>query len=157
MYHVEIYQRVRRACHVEGMSIRQAAKFFGLHRKTISKFLSFSIPPGYQRLKPIYSPKLGEFTGIIDAILADDKLHPKKQHHTSKRILQRLRDEHGFTGGYTIVKDYVREQTLRSQEMFIPLVHPPVSRAERKCTGWPEQKCTTRCQRKGPEGPFLSI
>ena len=32
-----------------------------------------------------------------------------------------------------------------------------VSRAERKCTGWPEQKCTTRCQRKGPEGPFLSI
>ena len=96
MYHVEIYQRVRRACHVEGMSIRQAAKFFGLHRKTISKFLSFSIPPGYQRLKPIYSPKLGEFTGIIDAILADDKLRPKKQHHTSKRILQRLRDEHGF-------------------------------------------------------------
>ena len=78
MYHVEIYQRVRRACHVEGMSIRQAAKFFGLHRKTISKFLSFSIPPGYQRLKPIYSPKLGEFTGIIDAILADDKLRPKK-------------------------------------------------------------------------------
>ena len=125
MYHVEIYQRVRRACHVEGMSIRQAAKFFGLHRKTISKFLSFSIPPGYQRLKPIYSPKLGEFTGIIDAILADDKLRPKKQHHTSKRILQRLREEHGFTGGYTIVKDYVREQTLRSQEMFIPLVHPP--------------------------------
>ena len=112
MYHVEIYQRVRRACHVEGMSIRQAAKFFGLHRKTISKFLSFSIPPGYQRSKPIYSPKLGEFTGIIDAILADDKLRPKKQHHTSKRILQRLREEHGFTGGYTIVKDYARRQLL---------------------------------------------
>ena len=34
------------------------------------RFISFSIPPGYQRLKPIYSPKLGEFTGIIDAILA---------------------------------------------------------------------------------------
>ena len=89
------------------------------------RFISFSIPPGYQRSKPIYSPKLGEFTGNIDAILADDKLRPKKQHHTSKRILQRLRVEHGFTGGYTIVKDYVREQTLRSQEMFIPLVHPP--------------------------------
>jgi hypothetical protein len=36
MYSVEMYQRVRRACHVEGMSIRQAAKLFGLHRKTIS-------------------------------------------------------------------------------------------------------------------------
>ena len=31
----------------------------------------------------------------------------KKQHHTSKRIFERLRDEHGFTGGITIVKDYV--------------------------------------------------
>ena len=28
--------------------------------------------------------------------------------HTAKRIFERLRDEHGFTGGYTVVKDYVR-------------------------------------------------
>jgi transposase len=36
-----------------------------------------------------------------------------------------LRDEHGFTGGYTIVADYVREQRQRSQEVFVPLEHPP--------------------------------
>ena len=59
MYHAEIYQRVRRACHVEGMSTRQAAKLFGLHLKTVSKILSFPIPPGYQRSKSIHSPKLG--------------------------------------------------------------------------------------------------
>ena len=28
-------------------------------------------------------------------------------------------------GHYTIVKDYVREKQLRTQEMFVPLVHPP--------------------------------
>ncbi len=125
MYTVEMYQRVRRAHYVEGMSKRKVADVFGIHRQTVKKMLSFSIPPGYRRSQPIHSPKLGGFTGIIDAILADDKLRPKKQRHTAKRILQRLRDEHDFTGGYTIVKDYVREQTLRSQEMFIPLVHPP--------------------------------
>ena len=29
-----------------------------------------------------------------------------------------------FTGGYTIVKDYVRTATLRGREMFVPLKHP---------------------------------
>jgi transposase len=124
MYTVDMYQRLRRACHVDGMSIREAAKQFGLHRNTVKKALRFSLPPGYQRSRPIKRPKLEGFTGLIDAMLADDKVRPKKQHHTAIRIHQRLRDEQGFTGGYTIVKDYVREQTLRSQEMFIPLLHP---------------------------------
>src|SRR5208337_4013060 len=114
-----------RACHVDGMSIREAAKRFGIHRKTVKKMLGFSVPPGYQRSQPIRYPKLENFKGIIDAILADDRLRHKKQRHTAKRILERLREEHGFSGGYTIVKDYVREQTLRSREMFIPLAHPP--------------------------------
>jgi len=125
MYTVEIYQRVRRAYYVEGMSVRQVASLFGIHRQTVKKMLSFSIPPSYQRTKPIYSPKLGAFTALIDAILIDDKQRPNKQRHTAKRILQRLRDEHGFTGGYTIVKDYIQKQKLRAQEMFIPLAHPP--------------------------------
>jgi hypothetical protein len=40
-----------------------------------------------------------------------------------KRIFDRLREEHQFTGGYTIVKDYVRGEQLRGREMFIPLTH----------------------------------
>jgi len=124
MYSVEIYQRIRRACHVEGMSIREAARQFGVHRRTVKKMLGFSIPPGYQRTLPVRRPKLEGFTGFIDAILSDDKNRPKKQHHTAKRIFERMRDEHGFTGGYTIIKDYVREQTLAGQEVFVPLVHP---------------------------------
>jgi transposase len=82
------------------------------------------VPPGYQRQQPIKRPKLGPWLGVIDAILNDDKQRPPKQRHTSKRIFERLKEEHGFTGGYTIVKDYVRTATLRGQEMFVPLVHP---------------------------------
>ena len=45
---------------------------------------------------------------MIDAILEADQNAPAKQRHTAKRIFERLRAEHGFAGGYTVVKDYVR-------------------------------------------------
>ena len=125
MYRVELYARVRRACHVEGMSTREASRVFGVDRKTVRKMLSFSVPPGYRRSAPPRRPKLGPFTGIIDRILEDDRTSHRKQRHTAKRIFDRLRDEYGFTGGYTIVKDYVREQGLRSREVFVPLSHSP--------------------------------
>ena len=80
---------------------------------------------GYVRSKPPVRPKLDPFTAIIDKMLADDKSRPKKQQHTSKRIFERLRDEHGFTGKVTIVKDYVAGLRRRSQEMFVPLVRWP--------------------------------
>ena len=87
--------------------------------------LRFSVPPGYVRQKPPFRPKLDAFTGVIDEILVADKSRPKKQRHTSKRIFERLRDEHGFVGGITIVKDYIAGRRQRIQEMFVPLAHPP--------------------------------
>jgi transposase len=64
--------------------------------------VKFSVPPGYVRKKPPARPKLD-----------------------AKRIFERLRDEYDFTGGITIVKDYVASRHRRAQEMFVPLVHPP--------------------------------
>lgn len=48
-----------------------------------------------------------------------------KQRHTAKRIFERLCDGHGYAGGITIVKDYVRAQRLRHCEVFVPLRHDP--------------------------------
>ena len=122
---MELYARVRRAVLVEGMSRRAAAREFGLARKTVTKMLAYSVPPGYQRQMPVRRPKLGPWQGVIDAILEGDKQRPRKQRHTAKRIFERLRAEHGYTGGYTIVKDYVRSARLGGREMFIPLTHAP--------------------------------
>ena len=122
---MEIYGRVRRAVRVEGRSQRAVAREFGLSRETVREMLAYAVPPGYQRQQAIRRPKLGPWLGVIDAILADDKQRPAKQRHTAKRIFDRLKDEHGFTGGYTIVKDYVRGEQLRSREMFVPLTHAP--------------------------------
>jgi transposase len=124
MFEVEIYGRVRRAVRVEGKSQRAVAREFGLSRETVRKMLQYAVPPDYQRQQPIKRPKLEPWLGVIDAILNDDKQRPAKQRHTAKRIFERLKEEHRFTGGYTIVKDYVRMATLRSWEMFVPLVHP---------------------------------
>ena len=64
------------------------------------------------------------YTGVIDRILEDGLRRPGKQRHMANRIFERLRDEHGFDGGYTTVEDYVRERR-RSREMSVPLSHPP--------------------------------
>ena len=122
---MELYAQVRRSVYVEGLSEREAARRFGLARETVRKMLRYATPPGYRRSKPVRRPKLDPFTGIIDQILADDYQQPRKQRHTAKRIFDRLREEHGFTGGYSSVKEYVREKRLGSEEMFVPLAHPP--------------------------------
>ena len=125
MYKVDVYLRVRRAVMVDGMSIREVARTFGLHRDTVRQMLAYSVPPGYRRQTPPKRPKLEPFTGVIDRILESDHHAPRKQRHTAKRTHERLRDEYGFDGGYTTVKDYVRERRRQTKELFVPLSHSP--------------------------------
>jgi len=122
---VEIYGRVRRAVRVEGRSQRAVAREFGLSRETVRKMPQFAVPPGYQRQQPIRRPKLGPWLGVIDAILEDDKQRPAKQRHTAKRIFERLREEHGFTGGYTIVRTTCGAVELAQPGGVHSLTHAP--------------------------------
>ena len=108
MFAVEVYAAVRRFVFVDGHSRREAARVFGLSRETVLKMCRFSLPPGYTRTMPVAKPKLGSLLAVIEAILEADQTAPVKQRHTAKRIFERLRDEHGFAGGDTVVKDYVR-------------------------------------------------
>ena len=120
---MELYAKVRYAVRIEGISAREAGRRFGIDPRTVAKMLSFSLPPGYRRSRPPVRPKLDPFVGIIERILEEDKGRPAKQWHTSKRIFERLRHEHGYVGGLTIVKDYVLAQ--RQREVFVPLRHDP--------------------------------
>ena len=70
--------------------------------------LDHAVALGYRRTGPPGWPKLDPFIAIIDQILEEDNGRVNKQRHTAKRIFERLRDEHGFTGGITIVTDYLR-------------------------------------------------
>ena len=125
MFAVEVYAAVRQFVFNAGNSRREAARVFGLSRETIAKMCRFSLPPGYTRTKPVEKPKLGPLLPVIDAILEADRIAPVKQRHTAKRIFERLRDEHGYAGGYTVVKDHVRIARASGRETFVPLAHPP--------------------------------
>ena len=125
MYGVELYARVRLAVFRDGLSHRQAARRFGLDRGTVSKIVKHPEPLGYTRSMPVRRPKLADHVAFIDRILDADEAAPRKQRHTVRRIFERLRDERGFDGGYTTVRDYVRPRRQARKEAFVPLAHPP--------------------------------
>ncbi len=104
---VELYGRVRYAVQIEGLSHRETARRFGLDPRTVAKMVRFSVPPGYARKKPPVKPD------------------------TAKRVFERFRDEYGFTGGITIVKDYVAAMSLHRKIPFpaglLGVNRPPVT------------------------------
>lgn len=118
------YDNVRRMKVHEGLSIRAIHRQTGFHRQTIRKMLEHSSPPGY-RLKKIRKSILDKFKPVIDQILMDDKQRRKKERHTAKRIYDRLCEEYGYSGKYTIVKDYVRAQRKRMKEVYFLLQQKP--------------------------------
>ncbi len=114
---MDLYARVRRAVHVEGRSQREVAREFGLARKTARKMLAV-------RRRPSISgrSRCGGGSWVTGRLTSTPfwkrKRRPRRQRHTAKRILERLREEHSYTGGYTIVKDYVRKSKIGAREMF---------------------------------------
>ena len=106
------------------ISKRAACREYEIHWETLEKILTFTEPPGY-RLTQSRGSMVDPFLPIIQEILESDKKAHRKQRHTARRIFERLRDEHGFTGGKTIVSDAVRKLRERNKEVFFPLSHPP--------------------------------
>ena len=121
---MEQWAEIRRRVLQEGVSKRQILRETGMHWRTLEKILSHSAPPGYRGRGGRERPKLGPYLDRIRRILQDDKKIPKKQRHTAKRIFERLREE-GYRGGYTVVKDVVRELRRTSGEVYMPLAHRP--------------------------------
>ena len=122
---MEFWKEVRRQVLTKELSQRAACKKYGLGWHTLTKILAHDEPPGYRKSRPRAKPKIDGFLPVIHQILVDDRQAPKKQRHTAKRIFERLRDEHGFQGGKTVIKDAVRAWKQSHQEVFLPLSHPP--------------------------------
>jgi transposase len=118
-----MYLKVRQACLNDGESQRQAAASFGVNRRTVAKMINNPEPSGYRRTKECTS-KIDAHKEFIDQIFEIDKSAPPKQQHTAKRILERLIKEKNFSGGYTIIKEYVAKAKEKHKEMFLPLLHP---------------------------------
>jgi transposase len=121
---MEQWSELRRRVLTGELSKRQACKEYGLHWDTLEKMLQHEEPPGYRQKKPRAKPVLGPFVELVHKILDADKQAPKKQRHTAKRILERLRAK-GYRGSRTVVQEEVRRYRQRSAEVFMPLTHRP--------------------------------
>jgi transposase len=129
MLTVDDYGKIRRA-HRDGMSIHELARTFHHSRAKIRAILANAQPRPYTRSTPAPAPVLGSFHVVIDAILTADEDAPRKQRHTAMQVFRRLRDEHGFRGGYDAVRRYIGKQRRDQRETFIPLAHDPGQRLE---------------------------
>lgn len=118
-----MYEEVRKAVLVNGISKREAARIYGINRRTVAKMCKYSTPPGYRRKKEKRYPKLGDYKEKIEEILKEDLEIGKKQRHTSKRIYERLKVEHGYNGSYDAVRRYISERKQVEKEVYIPLDH----------------------------------
>lgn len=127
---VEI-ERIRYAHFREGSSIRELARTLHHSRATIRRALEDSGPWTYRRTRRRPAPVMDAVGPLIEAWLtADERVH-RKQRHTARRIYQRLRDEHGFAGGESTIRAYVRSHRRASlRGVTIPLAHDPGAEAQ---------------------------
>ena len=124
---------IRDMFYQQDKSITQIASETGLNRKTVSKYVDmedFNTPLPTSASEEEHESKLDPFKPLIDEWLEADKLAPRKQRHTAKRIYRRLRDEaEGFNCSYRLVALYVAEKKeelrLKKTGGYIPLVHHP--------------------------------
>ena len=130
------FAAIRRDARVEGLSIRELATKYRVHRRTVRQALANAVTP---RKTPVRrSPRLDPFKTVIDEMLWADTTAPRKQRHTARRILHRLIEEYNAADvSYSTVRDYVRVRRAqidveagRRVEVFVPQEHPPGAEAE---------------------------
>lgn len=124
-------ERIRWAHFREGVGIRELARSFHKSRKTIRRALADPGPWAYREAGPRRKPVMDPVAPIVRRWLEEDSGRPRKQQHTARRIWERLRDEHGFTGGESTVRQWVRENTGPAlSSVTLPLAHDPGAEAQ---------------------------
>lgn len=122
---MEIYGEIRRM-RLEGFSQRQIAGALCISRNTVKKYWDGGSVPwerkDYARRASVMTEEVAAF--IRNCLKEDAESHAKKQHHTARRIYDRLVDECGFNGGETTVRRFVQELRQKTQEVFVPLAFP---------------------------------
>lgn len=131
MLMVDHFEIIRRKVLLDGISQREAARELGHSRKTVAKALKHPAPPGYRTRTVRKSPVMDPLCAIVQAWIELDKTAPPKQRHTGRRVFERLRDEHQFTGCEGTVRRFVaRLKSRQPKEAYMPLAFDPGEEAQ---------------------------
>ena len=121
--------RIRELFYEQGKNLNEIATIMNCDWRTVRKYVDmedFSSPPPVPAGDKEHSSKLDPFKAQIDSWLEADKLAPRKQRHTAKRIYRRLKNEtNGFSCSYRLVALYVKQRkeelNLNKTVGYIPL------------------------------------
>lgn len=131
---VELFERIRRDSRVEELSIRELAERHGVHRRTVRQALASAIPPERKAYPRRPRPAIDPYVEVIDGWLLADRVAPRKQRHTARRVWQRLVAEHGAVLAEVTVSRHVGrrrvELGLDRVEVAVPQTHPAGAEAE---------------------------
>ena len=126
MYYMSTYAKVRRLFHRDHLSISEIQRRTSLSRNTIKAWLKETSPDGYKYPKrPTVNGKLTPFVPALLLALEADSRRPKRDRRTALMLFEAIKKD-GYTGGYSILTDYVRNwrngSTLGSgKSAFVPL------------------------------------
>jgi hypothetical protein len=129
-----LFEQIRKDRRVDGSSIRELADRHHVHRRTVRQALDSAVPPPRKSYPSRRRPAIDGYAAVIDGWLVADRLVPRKQRHTARRVWQRLVAEHGATVSEVTVSRYVaRRRTelgLDRVEVCVPQAHPAGAEAE---------------------------
>ncbi len=130
---MEQYERIRRDARDAGLSIRELATKYQVHRRTVRQALADAVPPA-RKTPTRASPATGPYEQVVRAWLTADLGAPRKQRHTARRVWQRLVDEHGAGVSESAIRPLVArikvEVGLDRRFVAIPQHHGPGEQAE---------------------------
>jgi transposase len=105
---VELFAEIRREYQFGVGTIKGVARKLGVHRRMVRQAVADAVPPE-RRYPARAKPTLGPVQAFIDQILEGDRMAPRKQRHTARRIHDRLCRERPDTPvAASTVRAYVR-------------------------------------------------
>jgi transposase len=99
------WSKIRHRILVEGVSRRQVARETGISSETVSKMLAHTHPQSPAPRRRNYR-RLGPYIASIRRMLQENSTLPPRARLSARAIYGHIRDEEGFRGGYSTVKDY---------------------------------------------------
>jgi transposase len=121
MIDYETYCKIRHCHDQEGLSFNQIGTLLGIDPETVAK---------YVRMKSFPRRKTARRAGKLDAFKPLVKTWLERYPYTATQILRRLREEAGYTGGYGILKDYVRAMRPKRHPAYLSLAFAPGESAQ---------------------------
>jgi hypothetical protein len=99
------WSKIRHRILVDGISRRQVVRETGISSKTVSKMLAHTHPrPPAPRMRNYR--KLGPHIVSIHRMLRENATLPPRARVSVRAIYENIRNDEGFCGGYSTVKDY---------------------------------------------------